>query len=334
MMKKLSMLGALAVLALLVAPATHAQTCVGDCNGDGMVSINELIVGVNIDLGSQPASKCPPFQNAQGDVNIAQLIKGVNNALNGCGGGATPTPTATPGGGTFTDKVFMIDAGSVTLPPCTTPGNSTANCSASGIFTTGLSGANAANMFPPGPITLQLGTPDANGIAQLRLKEDVYLDISIVDGSRLCMHLVASTSSGTVACNGGVSYDIMASQPASEAVLFTLTFGLGSPAGPGNGNLLVDVDEQQVATDSPDFPKPCDQVQYVDPRQQYGFTTTNAISHKETPSGPSDLTETGQPFDCTNWATSNGAQIAAPAPRNQPPQAPYTSNVIRFAEME
>jgi len=66
------------------ATATAAP-CVGDCNGDHMVSINELIIGVNIALGSQPVSACPAFENAQGQVDIAQLIKGVSAALNGCG---------------------------------------------------------------------------------------------------------------------------------------------------------------------------------------------------------------------------------------------------------
>ncbi len=66
--------------------------CVGDCNNDGMVLVNELILGVNIVLETQPKSACPEFQNAQGDVNIAQLIKAVNNALGGCP--ATPTATA------------------------------------------------------------------------------------------------------------------------------------------------------------------------------------------------------------------------------------------------
>jgi len=57
--------------------------CVGDCNNDHTVAINELIIGVNIALG-QPASACPAFQNNSGVVDIAQLIKGVNNALGGC----------------------------------------------------------------------------------------------------------------------------------------------------------------------------------------------------------------------------------------------------------
>jgi hypothetical protein len=61
------------------------STCVGDCNGDGMVAINELITGVNIALGSSPVSACPSFDvNGDGSVAINELIGGVNNALNGC----------------------------------------------------------------------------------------------------------------------------------------------------------------------------------------------------------------------------------------------------------
>jgi hypothetical protein len=57
---------------------------VGDCSGDRVVGINEVIVGVNIVLGMQPVTMCPAFASALGTVDIAQLIKGVNNSLNGC----------------------------------------------------------------------------------------------------------------------------------------------------------------------------------------------------------------------------------------------------------
>jgi hypothetical protein len=39
---------------------------------------------VNITLGSLPVSACRAFENAAGTVDIAQIIKGVRNALNGC----------------------------------------------------------------------------------------------------------------------------------------------------------------------------------------------------------------------------------------------------------
>jgi hypothetical protein len=98
---------ALAALALLFAaagqPRPAAAQCAGDCNGDGMVAINELIIGVNIALGSSPVSACASFDtNGDGMVAINELIAAVNNALGGCGptATATPTPTLTPTMGT------------------------------------------------------------------------------------------------------------------------------------------------------------------------------------------------------------------------------------------
>jgi len=69
-------------------PTVSQRPCVGDCGGIGMVRINDLVLGVNIALGNQPSSACPSFEDAQGTADIAQLIMGVRNALNGCGNSA------------------------------------------------------------------------------------------------------------------------------------------------------------------------------------------------------------------------------------------------------
>jgi len=59
--------------------------CVGDCDGDHMVSIGELITGVNIALGNTPVSSCEAADaDGSGMVVIGELIQAVNNALNGC----------------------------------------------------------------------------------------------------------------------------------------------------------------------------------------------------------------------------------------------------------
>lgn len=66
-------------------PTPTEPPCVGDCGGDGKVSIADLIVGVNIALGSKPISDCPAFDaNGDGKVAINELIRAVNNALAGC----------------------------------------------------------------------------------------------------------------------------------------------------------------------------------------------------------------------------------------------------------
>ncbi|MFN8640513.1 MAG: hypothetical protein U0802_02170 [Candidatus Binatia bacterium] len=76
----------LAALAAIVLAAPRAQAaCAGDCNGDGMVTVSELITGVNIALGSTPAAQCASF-DANGDRQVAvnELVAAVASALSGC----------------------------------------------------------------------------------------------------------------------------------------------------------------------------------------------------------------------------------------------------------
>jgi hypothetical protein len=70
---------------LTATPTPTAIKCVGDCNGDGQVSIDELVRGVSIALGYQPLSSCSAFdRSGDGEVGIFELINAVNNALYGC----------------------------------------------------------------------------------------------------------------------------------------------------------------------------------------------------------------------------------------------------------
>jgi hypothetical protein len=73
---------------------THAGTplptgtpgpCVGDCNHDLKVTIDEIIKGVNIALGSLAPGACPAFDcHGNGQVTVDCLVRAVNAALNGC----------------------------------------------------------------------------------------------------------------------------------------------------------------------------------------------------------------------------------------------------------
>jgi hypothetical protein len=63
------------------------SACVGDCDGNGVVTVSDLITGVNIALGNLPLANCPAFDpDGSGMVTVGELIQGVNNALNGCPG--------------------------------------------------------------------------------------------------------------------------------------------------------------------------------------------------------------------------------------------------------
>ncbi len=89
-------------------PNPTAAVCVGECNGNRVVTVNELITGVNIALGTAPVTACPAFDvDGDGAVGINELIAAVNNLLYGCGvtpptrlptatTTATPSPSRTP----------------------------------------------------------------------------------------------------------------------------------------------------------------------------------------------------------------------------------------------
>lgn len=54
----------------------------GDCDGNGVVTISELVTGVNIALGRRPLEECPAFDtNGDGRVGIEELVQAVNAAL-------------------------------------------------------------------------------------------------------------------------------------------------------------------------------------------------------------------------------------------------------------
>lgn len=60
------------------------QRAIGDCNGDGLVTVSELIRAVRIALGEFPIDRCPNADaNGDGIVSISELTLAVRNALFG-----------------------------------------------------------------------------------------------------------------------------------------------------------------------------------------------------------------------------------------------------------
>jgi hypothetical protein len=63
---------------------TGGAGCIGDCDGDGAVTVNELIAGVNLALGTA-SSPCPAIdRDGDGTVVVAELVSAVAAALDGC----------------------------------------------------------------------------------------------------------------------------------------------------------------------------------------------------------------------------------------------------------
>ena len=71
-------------------PATGTElwelaACSGDCDGNGVVSIDELIRAVRIGLAATPIDDCRAADaDSDGHVTIDELVRAVNAALGGC----------------------------------------------------------------------------------------------------------------------------------------------------------------------------------------------------------------------------------------------------------
>lgn len=71
--------------ATATATATPGGSCPGDCDGNGVVSVDELVRMVNIALERQPVSNCLAGDlTGNGSIAINELVTAVNAALRGC----------------------------------------------------------------------------------------------------------------------------------------------------------------------------------------------------------------------------------------------------------
>jgi len=72
------------------APTRTDAACVGDCDRNGLVAIDEIVRGVSIALGRISGAECTPLDaDGDGQVGINELVQAVRAALQGC----PPTPS-------------------------------------------------------------------------------------------------------------------------------------------------------------------------------------------------------------------------------------------------
>jgi len=89
--------------------ARETQPCDSDCNRDGAVTIDEIIRGVDIALGTAPAQSCAEMDvNGDGAVMINELLAGVNNVL-------TPWQNASVDIGGYRLRIHCVGSGSPTV---------------------------------------------------------------------------------------------------------------------------------------------------------------------------------------------------------------------------
>jgi hypothetical protein len=222
---------ALLACILLLPCGAPARACVGDCDGSGQVTVEELVRGVGIALGNVDLSECTALDaDANGEISITDLITAVNNALNGCPPTATPTPSA---------STTATWTGTATWSPTATP-TSTAT-------------PTATSTAPPTP-TLGGGAisvadavaRDAQGTA-VRLGQTVTTEgvVTVNAGALANAKLKIFIQSGSA---GIMVYDqTSANVPAFQAGDYLRVTGVIRQADPGGGDnpaegtVLVDV---------------------------------------------------------------------------------------------
>lgn len=76
-------------VSILLNIAGSVSSCIGDCEGDGEVTVDSIIKMVNIVLALAPPADCLAGDaNMNGEITIDEIIQAVSNTLNGCPLGA------------------------------------------------------------------------------------------------------------------------------------------------------------------------------------------------------------------------------------------------------
>jgi len=72
------------------SPTNSPPACVGDCDHSTTVTVDELVLAVNISLGNIDVAQCRAADaDGNGRVSVDELVKAVNDSLNGCPTAAT-----------------------------------------------------------------------------------------------------------------------------------------------------------------------------------------------------------------------------------------------------
>jgi len=75
------------------ATATATPAALGDCDGDGTVTVEELVAMVSIGLSTRPLPSCRAADgNGDGSVTVDEILRGVFAALSGVTATALPPP--------------------------------------------------------------------------------------------------------------------------------------------------------------------------------------------------------------------------------------------------
>ncbi len=257
MWRRWAVIVVLALWASAAVPPADGQDCGGDCNGDGAVSIGDLIVAVRVLLGEAPIAECRAADvNGNGVVAINELIIAVRNGLRGCPLTPTPTPTFPP---TATATATL----SFTVTPTPT---STAPPSPSATLTASATATPSSTPTPTPTWTPTIEFPDVSGLwneGQLQLVSSTCFELFATEfAAELarrppCPHQVSAVGArativdcnqrafiGTLSEQGRIDYELPTDVGEEDGCTVTLAAAvrIEAVASPAAATYFFDVD--------------------------------------------------------------------------------------------
>ena len=188
----------------LAPSVAHAAACVGDCDGSGDVTVNELISMVNIALGTAQLSTCVNGdQDGSGDITVNEIISGVNNALGQVPctmvAGGTPPPSTCGNG--VKEGTETCDDGGVCIggDNAGTACMSESTCTGTGVCVAGAKAEHqcASDTDCPGSTCIHCKPAGGDGCsANCTLEHDV--PVTLVKGVVEGLDIKAGTSGAVV----------------------------------------------------------------------------------------------------------------------------------------
>jgi len=80
-----TLVGAMTIVVCFAVTTSARAQCIGDCNGNNVVTVTEVVTGIDVALEVVPYASCSAF-DANNDVKVTvdELVAGVHRALTGC----------------------------------------------------------------------------------------------------------------------------------------------------------------------------------------------------------------------------------------------------------
>lgn len=212
-------IAAAAVALCNTAPASVSAVCVGDCDGNGTVAINEVQACIDIYLATQTLSRCVNCdQNGDRTVSISDVQGAINSFLSpaACAMVAptatasrtvTNTPTRTPPRTATRTPIPPTRTATVTPTPGPPLGSRTflLNTTNSGFFSS-LAAGKIGTLKVQG-LPLVAGPLNASDRATVAVTGPVLVQTNVATGGTSVCTLIMSCT-GTLYCNGGANVDV------------------------------------------------------------------------------------------------------------------------------